>query len=26
MEARTENLLNEKRNFIENVLKPFMVR
>ena len=26
MEARTENLLNEKRNFIENVLKPFMLR
>lgn len=26
MEARTENLLNEKRNFIENVLKPFMKR
>ena len=26
MEARTEDLLAEKRNFIEEVLKPFMVR
>ena len=26
MEARTEDLLAEKRSFIENILKPFMVR
>jgi len=26
MEARTEDLLAEKRTFIENILKPFMVR
>jgi phosphomannomutase len=26
MEARTEGLLKEKREFIENILKPFMVK
>ncbi|MBR3557376.1 MAG: phosphomannomutase/phosphoglucomutase [Bacteroidales bacterium] len=26
MEARTEALLAEKRNFIENILKPFIIR